>query len=182
MRKAKRSAFKSFFSEHRHGDQTHQQGAQPCHDALVHHHDGCPLAAKLPLDRGHRRDAGGVQQAEHQQRCGLCRGEGCGQGSGRAEEDEQRGHHALLGHKAGDKSGGDAPVRKAQRGKQRGDIACDARQNAGLRVSSQPQLQVKVLQEPDDDGSGKDDRKGLLQESRAFSHSSCATFFRPGRR
>ena len=107
---------------------------------------------------------GGVQQAEHQQRCSLRWGEGCGQGSGRAEEDEQRGHHALLGHKAGDEGGGDAPVCKAQRGKQRGDIARDARQNAGLRVSGQPQLQVKVLQEPDDDGSGKDDRKGLLQE------------------
>ena len=58
MRRAARSAFQSFFSEQHHSRQTHQQSAQPCHGALVHHHDDRPLVAQLPLDRCHCRDAG----------------------------------------------------------------------------------------------------------------------------
>ena len=92
----------------------------------------------------------------------------------------EEGHHALLGHEAGDEGGGDAPVRKAQRGEQRGDIARDARQNAGLRVGGQRQAQVKVLQKPDDDGGGKDDRKGLLQEVPGFFPQQLRHVFQAG--
>ena len=150
--------------EHQHSHQPHQEGADPGHDTLVHHHNGGPLTAKFPLDCGHSRNAGGVQQAEHQQGSRLGRGQSRRQGGGGTKEDQQGGHHALLGHKAGDEGRGHPPVRKAQRGEQRGDVACNAGQDAVLRVGRQAELQVKVLQEPDDDGGRKDDRKGFLQE------------------
>ena len=92
------------------------------------------------------------------------------------------GNNALLRHKAGDEGRGDTPVAKAQRCEQRCDPARQQGQNAGLRVRCQAEPEVKVLQEPNDDGGYKDDRKRPLEEIRAFSQSSWATFFRPGRR
>ena len=68
-----RSAFQSFFSEQHHSRQTHQQSAQPCHGALVHHHDDRPLVAQLPLDRGHCRDAG-VYSRQNTSRGAACAG------------------------------------------------------------------------------------------------------------
>ena len=135
------------------------------------------------FDGSHRRDAG-VYSRQNTSSGAACAGvRAAVRAAVGAEEDQQGGHHALLCHKAGDKSGGDAPVRKAQRANSGGDIARNARQNAGLRVSSQRQMQVKVLQEPDDDGGTKDDCKGSLQEvPRLFPTAAAPRFFRPGRR
>ncbi len=96
-----------------------------------------------------------------------------------AEQDDQGGHHALLGHEAGDERGGHPPVRKAQRRKQRGDIARDARQNAGLRVSGQRSCRSKFCKNQMTMVAAKMTVKAFCKKSRAFSHSSCATFFRP---
>ena len=89
-----------------------EQGYQPGEDALPDDYGSSPPAPQLPADGGHGGHTGGIEEAEHQQTPG---GEGRQRGSHvPRKEDAQGGDHALLGQKAGDEGGADAPVPQAQ--------------------------------------------------------------------
>ena len=151
-------------SEHQHPRLVYHERRDPGHRALGQDNAGRPLAAKLPLDGCHGRHAGGIEKAEGQKGCGCHRRERRRQGLRAPEEDGDGRHHALLGHKAADKGGGHPPVAKAHGREDRGDYAGEHGQNAVPGVLHDAKVQVKGLQEPDDNRRHKDDCEGSLQE------------------
>ena len=84
--------------------------AYPCHSALEYHHEQRIFPAKLPLNRGHRRNTRGIKKAEHQKRRCTHACHGSPNGSFAAEEDFQGGDYAFFGKKSCNLSGRESVV------------------------------------------------------------------------
>ena len=95
-----------------------------------------------------------------------------------AEQHLQCAHNGLLGDKAGDERGRDAPVAEAHRAENRGDNARNHRENALRGVLNEGEAQVERLKEPDDERCEENDRERTLEEVLRLVPEQLADVFR----
>ena len=130
----------------------HSEGSDPCDDTLEGNHPHGPSRPILPLDGSDRRDAGRVEQAEGQEGECHARCQKRRESFLRPVEDRQGRDDTLLGHESGDERRRKLPVCKTERCKERRDSAGKEGEDTVLGIRYHIETDIKVLQEPDDDG------------------------------
>lgn len=110
----------------------HDERREPRKHALPDDDAGRPAQPHFAPDRRHRRDAGRVEQREHEQRRHRKRRQRACDAA--LKEHLQRRHDALLGKEAADKRRADAPITEADGAHERCERAGEHRKDAVLRV------------------------------------------------
>ena len=142
----------------------HSEGGDPCDDTLEGNHPHSPSRPILPLDGSDRRDAGRIEQAEGQEGECHARCQDRRESFLRPVEDRQGRDDTLLGHESGDERRRKLPVCKTERCKERRDSAGKEGEDTVLGIRHHIETDIKVLQEPDDDGADEDDRECTLEK------------------
>ena len=98
-----------------------------------------------------------------------------------AQQHSQGGNNAFFCGKTGDKRRRNTPVAKAERFKNGGNKAADARQQAGVRGGGYIEPCIKCLQEPDKHRGNKNNGECLLQKVSGFLPNQLADTARRGK-
>ena len=135
----------------------------PCHNALECG-DACG-GARTAQFIFHCRDCCDtrrIQQNKGQE--GGCRSGGQHAGQAAAGQNGEGGNNCFLCREARNQCGSGAPVAEAERREDRREERAEHSENAVRRVCRDIQARVKGLQEPDNDGCNKDNRKCTFQK------------------
>ena len=112
---------------YRQTDEMNREGDDPRDGTLADHHERGAFCAEFVFHRRDRRNAGGVERGEGQERESGQGREKRRDRRGVAEEDGERGNDALFRDEAGDERRRGAPVPESEGVEQRRDEASQAR-------------------------------------------------------